>query len=115
MVVDLPIVLAIPDLKIYAWCRCKLVADGGYEAHFLWHGLIHFPKLKLASWKMQSHHTGIKFSSKKNTFKQVICFDRAVGVLCYVACKDGQIVRWPDGDGLVTHPHTQWLSSSCKG
>ena len=26
-IVDLPIVLAIPDLKIYAWCRCKLVAD----------------------------------------------------------------------------------------
>ena len=31
---DLPIVLAIPDLKIYAWCRCKVVADDGSEAHF---------------------------------------------------------------------------------
>ena len=24
---DLPIVLAIPNLNIYAWCRCKVVAD----------------------------------------------------------------------------------------
>ena len=26
---DLPIVLAIPELKIYAWCRCKVVANDG--------------------------------------------------------------------------------------
>ena len=51
-IVDLPIVLAIPDLKIYAWCRCKVVADDGSEAHFHWHGLVHFPERKLASWKM---------------------------------------------------------------
>ena len=31
---DLPVVLAIPNLKIYAWCRCKLVADNGSEAHY---------------------------------------------------------------------------------
>ena len=31
---DLPIVLVIPNLQIYAWCRCKLVADDGSEAHF---------------------------------------------------------------------------------
>ncbi len=31
---DLPIVLAIPTLKIYAWCRCKVVADDVSEAHF---------------------------------------------------------------------------------
>ena len=30
---DLPIVLAIPELKIYAWCRCKVVANDGSEAH----------------------------------------------------------------------------------
>ena len=23
----LPMILAIPDMKIYAWCRCKLVAN----------------------------------------------------------------------------------------
>ena len=31
-IVHLPIVLAIPDLQIYAWCRCKLVADDSSEA-----------------------------------------------------------------------------------
>ena len=30
---DLPIVLAIPGLKAYTWCQCKLVADDGSEAH----------------------------------------------------------------------------------
>ena len=29
---DLPIVLAIPDLKAYTWCQCKLVADDGSES-----------------------------------------------------------------------------------
>ena len=46
-IADLPIVLAIPDLKIYAWCRCKLMADDGSGAHFHCHGLVHFPKRKL--------------------------------------------------------------------
>jgi hypothetical protein len=107
-IVDLPIVLAIPDLKIYAWCRCKLVADDGSEAHFHWHGLVHFPKRKLQSWKMQCRRAGIKFSSSKNTFKKVICLDHAVGVLRYLGCKDGQRVGRRDGDGLVTHPHTHY-------
>ena len=107
-IVDLPIVLAIPDLKIYAWCRCKLVADDGSEAHFHWHGLVHFPKRKLASWKKQSRRAGVKFSSPKNTFKKVICLDHAVGVMRYMACKDGQRVGRRDGDGLVTHPHTHY-------
>ena len=48
---DLPIVLAIPGLKIYAWCRCKLVADDGSEAHFHWHGLVHFKDRKHESWR----------------------------------------------------------------
>ena len=43
---DLPIVLAIPELRIYAWCRCKLVADDKSEGHFHWHGLVHFPNRK---------------------------------------------------------------------
>ena len=67
---DLPIVFAIPDLKIYAWCRCKVMADDGSEAHFHWHGLVHFPKRKLRSWKMQCLRVGVKFSSSKNTFKK---------------------------------------------
>ena len=107
-IVDLPIVLAIPDLKIYAWCRCKLVADDGSEAHFHWHGLVHFPKRKLESWKKQSRRVGVTFASSKNTFKKIICLDHAVGVLRYMACKDGQRVGRRDGDGLVTHPHTHY-------
>ena len=89
-IVDLPIVLAIPDLKIYAWCRCKVVADDGSEAHFHWHGLVHFPKRKLESWKKQSRPAGVTFASSKNTFKKIICLDHEVGVLRYMACKDGQ-------------------------
>ena len=46
---DLSIVLAIPDLKVYAWCQCKLVADDGSEARYHWHGLVHFPSRKLGS------------------------------------------------------------------
>ena len=105
---DLPIVLAIPGLKIYAWCRCKLVADDGSEAHYHWHGLVHFQNRKLESWRRQSRRVGVKFSSTKNTFKKIICLDHAVGVLRYMACKDGQRVGRRDNDGLVTHPHTHY-------
>ena len=77
------------------------MADDGSEAHFHWHGLVHFPKRKLQSWKMQSRRAGIKFSSSKNTFKKVICLDHAVGVLRYLACKDGQRVGRRDGDVLL--------------
>ena len=41
---DLPTILAIPDMKIYAWCRCKLVANDKSEDHFNWQGPVHFPK-----------------------------------------------------------------------
>ena len=30
---DLPKILAILDLKIYAWCRCKVVASDKSEDH----------------------------------------------------------------------------------
>ena len=46
---DLAIVLAIPDLKAYAWCQCKLVADDGSEAHYHWHGLLKFEVASLTS------------------------------------------------------------------
>ena len=48
---DLPILLALPDLKVYVWYRFKHVADGGSEPHFHWHGLVHFPNGELESWK----------------------------------------------------------------
>ena len=105
---DLPIVLAIPNLNIYAWCRCKLVADNGSEAHFHWHGLVHFTKSKLRCWKTQSARCGVRFTSRKNTFKKINCLDHVVGVLRYVACQDGQKVGRRDSDGLVTHPHTHY-------
>ena len=98
--------LAIPNLKIYAWCRCKLVADNGSEAHFHWHSLVHFTRSKLRCWKTQSRRCGIRFTSSKNTFKKTKCLDHAVGVLCYLTCEDGQRVGRRDGDGLVTHPYT---------
>ena len=65
---DLPIVLAIPDLKAYALCQCKLVADNGSEAHYHWLGLVHFPSRKLGSWKQQAQQVNIKFSLSKNMF-----------------------------------------------
>ena len=34
--------------------------------------------------------------------------DHAVGVLRYLACKDGSKVGRRDGDGLVSHPHTHY-------
>ena len=105
---DIPIVLAIPNFKIYAWCRCKVVADDGSEDHFHWHGLVHFTKCKKESWRKKAQRAGIKFSSHKNTFKRIICLDHAVGVLRYISCGDGQRVGRRDNDGLVTHPHTHY-------
>ena len=56
---DLPIVLAISDLKAYAWCQCKLLADDGSEARYHLHGLVHFPSRKLGSWKRQPRRVNI--------------------------------------------------------
>ena len=83
---DLPIVLAIPDLKAYAWCQRKLVADDGSETHYHWHGLAHFPSRKLGSWKRQARRVNINFSSSKNMFRKIKCLDHVAGVLRYVAC-----------------------------
>ena len=105
---DLPIVLAIPNMNIYTWCRCKVVADDGSEGHFHWHALVHFTKGKLESWRRQATRVGIKFQSRKNTFKNINCLDHAVGVLRYLTCKDGQRIGRRDADGLVTHPHTHY-------
>ena len=105
---DLPIVLSIPNLRIYAWYRCKLVENYGSEAHYHWHGLVHFSVGKFTSWKRQAHRVDVKFSSKKNTFKKIHCLDHAVGVLRYLSCKDGTRVGRRDNDGLVNHPHTHY-------
>lgn len=105
---DLPTVLAIPELRIYAWCRCKVVANDGSEAHQHWHALVHFPNRKLEAWRRQARRVNIKFKSRKNTFKKIKCLDHAVGVLRYIACKDGQRVGRRDKDGLCTHPHTHY-------
>ena len=105
---DLPIVLAIPDLRIYAWCRCKVVADDGSEAHFHWHALVHFTKATRESWRRRATRLGVRFASRKNTFKKIKCLDHAVGVLRYLACADGQKAGRRDGDGLRTHPHTHY-------
>ena len=67
-----------------------------------------FQKRKFGSWKRQARQVNIKFSSPKNTFKKIKCLDHVVGVLRYVACKDGQQVGRRVGDGLVTHPHTHY-------
>ena len=87
---------------MYAWCRCKLAADDGSEAHYHWQGLVQYPKRKLGSWKRQARRVNIKFSSSKNTFKKIKCLDHAVGVLRYLAWKDGQRVGRRGGEGLVT-------------
>ena len=105
---DLPIVLAISDLKAYAWCQCKLVADDDSEAHYHWHGLVYFPSRKLGSWKRQARRVNIKFSSSKYMFKKIKCLDHVVGVLRYVACKGNQRVSRRDVDGLVTHLHPHY-------
>jgi hypothetical protein len=105
---DLSIVLAIPNLKIYAWCRCKVVTDDGSEGHFHWHALVHFAGIKKESWRRKATRRGIKFSSRKNTFKNIFCLDHAVGVLRYIGCGEGQRVGRRGNDGLCTHPHTHY-------
>ena len=77
---DLPIILAIPDLKIYAWCRCKVVARDNSEDHLHWHGLVHFPKIKLDSWRRQATRKEVKLSPRKNTLKKIHCLVHVIGV-----------------------------------
>ena len=107
---DLPTVLAIPNLNIYAWCRCKVVANDNSEGHFHWHGLVHFKKGTRESWRHKASRAGIRFTSSKNTFKKIKCLDHVVGVLRYIGCEDGQRVGRRDADGLRTHPHTAGFS-----
>ena len=106
---DLSKVLTIPGIKIYSWCRCKLVAKDGTESHFHWHGLLHFSTIKLLSWKRQAIRTNMRFLSKKNTFKKIVCLDHLVGVLRYIACDDGNgSRRRRNADGLLTSPHKHY-------
>ena len=105
---DLSIILGIPNLKIYAWCRCKMIDIDKSESHLHWHALVHFTSGKLASWKQKAWRHKIKFASKKNTFKRIICLDHVVGVLRYVACSDGQHSLRRGPDGKVTHPHSHY-------
>ena len=78
------------------------------EVHLHWHGLVHFPTRKLVSWKKQARRVDITFKSTKNTFKKIKCLDHAVGVLRYIACKDGQRAGRRDEDGLRAHLHTYY-------
>ena len=48
---DLPKILAILDLKIYAGSRCKVRASDKSEDDLHWYGPEHFPKMKLDSWR----------------------------------------------------------------
>ena len=113
-ILDVGIVLAIPNIKIYSWCRCKLVASDKSESHFHWHALVHFPQTKLRSWKRQAQRTGVKFISTKNTFKKILCLDHAVGVLRYIACGDGTKPFRRDADGLLCSPHTHYDRQSIE-
>ena len=88
---NLPTILAIPDLKIYAWCRCKVVASDKSEDHLHWHGLVHFRQINLESWRRQVTRKGVKLPSRKNTFKKIHGLDHIVGVLKCLACDQGQV------------------------
>ena len=105
---DLPATLEIPDLKVYSWCRCKVVASDKSEDHLHLLGLVHFPKIKRKSWRRQANWKGVKLSSRKNTFKNSHCLDRAVGVLRYLAWDQWKPKTRRDEDGLVTLPHTHY-------
>ena len=106
---ELLIVLAIPDLKVYAWCRCKRVANDGSEAHYHWNGLVHFSSRKLRSWKRQARRVDIKSSSVKSAFMKIKCLNHVVGVLRCMACKDSGRDGCRDRDGLVSHPHRHYV------
>ena len=84
------IVLAITNMTIYAWYRCTVVSEDGSEAHFHWHGLVHFTTGRFESWRRRAARLGVRFASRKNTFKKIKCLDYAVGVLRYIACGNWQ-------------------------
>ena len=77
----------------------------GIPRHCRWPNVEQFP---FAVYASSDGLVGVKFSSTKNSFRKIICLDHAVGVLRYMACKDGQHVGRRDRDGLVTHPHTHY-------
>ena len=105
---DFSLLIAVPNIKWYAICRCHLVADDGSTAHEHMHALIHFVN--------DSTHLGLKKKlqragkrlTSKTTFKKIICLDHAVGVLRYICCKDGQKPSRRDGDGLLGRPHVHY-------
>ena len=68
---DLPVVLDIPNLNIYAWTRCKLVVDDGSEGDFHWHALVHFYESTKDEWKKRAARCGVRFSSRKKRFQEI--------------------------------------------
>ena len=98
---DLSIVLGIPNLKIYAWCRCKMTDIDKSESHLHWHALVHFTSGKLASWKQKAWRHKIKFASKKIHF---------LGSRCWLlVCSDGQhpLRGGPGGKATLSHYQRQ--------
>ena len=107
---DLPLVLAEPDLKIYAWCRCNFF--DGDSTRLQWHGLLHFPRRKYTNWKTQLYHKGIGFLSTKNEFRRVSCLDNVVGVLRYIACDAGPKHKHYD-NRLIEPSHQHERGNEC--
>jgi hypothetical protein len=89
-------------------CRCHLVADGGSRAHEHIIALIHFLNGNtVTAFKKKLQRLGKRLHSK-TTFKKILCLDHAVGVLRYIACKDGQNPLRRDRDGLQGTPQSHY-------
>ena len=105
---DFCLLIAIPNIKWYAICRCHLVTDDGSTAHEHMHALIHFVNGSThLGLKKKLQRAGKRLSSK-TTFRKIICLDHAVGVLRYICCRDGQRPTRRDGDGLLGKAHVHY-------
>lgn len=107
---DFASIILTPNLEIYTFCRCHLVADDGSTAHEHWHALVHFKETTLVAFKKRLQRAGVRHNSK-TTFKKIICFDHLIGVMRYICCEDGQKVTRRGHDGLMGSPHTHYCRS----
>ncbi|CAH1109915.1 unnamed protein product [Psylliodes chrysocephalus] len=105
---DFNLLAFAPNIKWYSICRCHLIADDGSTVHEHLHALIHFTNgSTMLAYKKKLQRTGTRLHSK-TTFRKIICFDHAVGVLRYITCAKGQKPLRRDGDGLRGTPHSHY-------
>lgn len=107
---DFPLIINTPGIKWYAICRCFFAGDwSGRNTDSHCHALVHLKEhLNLKSYKYKMRNAGIR-TSRKTTFRKVLCLDNAVDILHYISCSyaEGPAMNLePEGYHNIAHLHT---------